>query len=209
MLVFVTGYSLAYNFLTLPFWYDLLSRSALFLTYLTFSWFLVNLITVLFSLFVVKGIKLIRTLLIVIFLFVSSVLFLSTPLVLAIGAVLAVLFYFLIHRIASLPTPGFVQLVDEHKTYPRLIQIHLFLSPKMTGEKIERTLNLIKEAIADIKGTGEERTAIFCGFAPSGLDILIKYYIVDHARLDQIKNDVNLTIVKKLNEAGIELGSIG
>ena len=208
MLVLVTGYAIGNAFLTLPgSWLEWFSGAAQYLTYLTFSWFLVNLLSVLLARLTVKGARFLRFVLIVVFVVLFSLLFLGNWPALVAGVILAVLFYILVYRISSLPSPGFVQLAGEHKAYPRLIQIHLYLGLKTTGDKIEQAISLIKDAVATVNGTGDEKSAIFSGFAPTGLDIMIKYYIVDLAQLDQVKNDVNLTIVKKLNAAGIELGA--
>ncbi|MEO0226084.1 MAG: hypothetical protein ABIL05_03930 [candidate division WOR-3 bacterium] len=210
MLILVTGYALAQTFLVLPIrLYEPFGQASQFLTYLTFSWFLINLLTVLISSLTPKGARFIHYLLIIIFLFLVSLIFINRWLVLLIGGILAVIFYLLVYKISSLPAPSFVQLADEKKVYPRLIQMHIYLNLKTTGEKIEQALGLIKEAIGEVSGTGEEKNVIFNGFASDGLDIMVKYYIVDIPHLDQIKNDVNLRIVKKLNEAGVQLGSIG
>lgn len=208
MLVMVTGYALGHTFLTLPgSWFAWFAGAATYLTYLTFSWFLVNLGAAAVGRWTIKGARIVRLGLIIVLVVLSSLLFLNNWPVLLVGGIIALIFLALIYQIISFPSPGFVQLASEHKAYPRLIQVHLYLSLKTPGAKIEQALGLIKEAVTECGGTGEEKSAIFNGFAPDGLDIWIKYYIVDLAHLDQTKNSVNLTIVKKLNEAGIELGT--
>ncbi len=210
MLILVTAYAIGSAFLTLPgAWLDSFSGAGQYLTYLTFSWFAVNLVAVLLARLTVKGARFLRLALFVVLIVLFSLLFLANWPALIAGVILAALFYILVYRISSLPSPGFVQLAGEHKPYPRLIQVHLYLGLKTTGDNIEQAIALIKEAITTVNGTGAEKSAIFSGFAPTGLDIMIKYYIVDLAHLDQVKNDVNLTIVKKLNAAGIELGAVG
>ncbi len=209
MLVFVTGYALAHPFITLPgLWSEAFGKAAQLLTLITLSWFLVNLITNIVARLNVALARFLRYLLTIILLSLSALLFIYHVPAIIVGGFFALIFYLLIQQISSLPPPGFARLDTEKKIYPRIIQSHLFLGTKTTGEKIEQALNLIKEAIGEVDGTGQDKSALFSGFAPSGLDILIKYYIIDYQRIDQIKNDVNLKIIKKLNEAGIELGTM-
>jgi len=72
------------------------------------------------------------------------------------------------------------------------------------AEKIDRAIELVKQAVQAEEGTGEKILTHFIGFADSALEIQVIYYIEDTDRILDAQHGVNRRIRESFEKAGIE-----
>lgn len=207
MFIFNVGYGIGYPFLSLPpAWKNALNHSVSIVLIINGMLLIFNVISLFY---VIKKLKfrIIRTVQIIYAVCCIGILFLLfyTNLgALIFSFALTVLFFFGSQRLLSIRKP---KIIEKPVIPKRLIITHIYPSITESHEKITEAIKLIKEAISEIPGTGDIAQVSASGFTPGAIDLLIKYYIIDSEKLEEIKSEVNLNIIKKLNEKNIKLAA--
>jgi hypothetical protein len=208
MFIAVTAYSIAYSFLKLPFLSSsMIERTPGILLFINGGWLLLSggkhsLIRI----FRVLNQKFLTVYMIGCVLATGAVialLYYQYYPALLLSAVVTVVFILLvieITRIAPEIRPG-----AEGATPRRLIMTHIYLATSETDEAVKRAVHAIKEAIESIDGTEKGPYASLAGFTHGAFDILVRYYVTVPEKVDQIKQEVNLSIIKKLRDINIKL----
>lgn len=111
-------------------------------------------------------------------------------------------------RMVTIPNSMFsgdaIENVDREPT--RKIVLNLGLTYDTTAEQIEQAMELLKEIGANHKDKIEENVLVsFNAFGDFSLGILFIYYIKKEADILNTQTAMNLDILKKFNEAGLEM----
>jgi hypothetical protein len=130
------------------------------------------------------------------------VLFYQSYAALITSALLSLLFALIIQKIVAMRKPKLVGKVVIPK---KMVISHIYISTGETHDKVSSAIDLIKQAMAEVPDIGKDPQASLSGFVPGAFDVLVKYFIEKPENFDAKKNDVNLNIVKKLNENGIKI----
>jgi len=203
------AYGIGYDYLSLPLSLEAsLKHSPAILLIINGLWLAINIIPELlmkiFKALTPVKIKLIKRGLILAGLILIIILFYAHYVAILASALLAVIFFLIAQKITLIPKPTFA----EKATIPkRLITTHLYISTKETHESVKQAIELIKSSICEIENTGENPRASLSGFTPGAFDILIQYYITAPEKIDEVKELVNLNIIKKLNEKNINFST--
>ncbi|MBN2620731.1 hypothetical protein JXB22_06520 [candidate division WOR-3 bacterium] len=206
--ILVTGYGCAYSFLHLPVLSpDALERAFGILLFINAGWVILNVGKgALIALFRVVSRNVMRIYTIACLIAASAViiaLYSQFYPALIVSAILAILFVLLVNnitRIAPEIRPG------QDETSPRrLIMTHIYIATSETDEAVKRALQAIREAIEATEGAEKCPYASLAGFTHGAFDILIRYYISIPERLDEVRQEVNLAIIRKLRDINIKM----
>jgi hypothetical protein len=209
ILIINAGYGFGYSYLELP----LSMRPALgnttnILWVINLGWLAFNsvhgIVVRLFKAVPVGTIRFINFFVICIWTILIFILFRGQYIALLIAIAWSVVFIFVIQKfIVTVHRPAITKKVVIPK---RLIMTHIYLASSETDEAVARALKFIKEAIQEVKGTEDNPRATLSGFTKGGFDILIKYFVIEPENMEQIKERVNLNIIK-LNQGNIKLST--
>jgi hypothetical protein len=133
------------------------------------------------------------------------VLFYQSYVALIASALLALLFVLIIQKVVAMRKP---KLVDKVVIPKKMVISHVYISTTETHDKVSGAIELIKQAMAEIPDIGKDPQATLSGFVPGAFDVMVKYFIERPDKFDAKKNDVNLNIIKKLNENGIKISML-
>ena len=178
--------------------------------FINIGWFLFKLIpTLLLKVFrALHGnvIKFTKILIVLLWAILLIVFYAPQYIALLVGAALALMFAFIADKLITMPKPRIIKPAVIPK---KIVITHIYISTKMTHEAVSQAIQLIKEAINEIEGTGEEPQVSLSAFKPGAFDIVVKYTVLKAEIVSTIKEKVNINIIKKLNENNIELsGSV-
>jgi MscS family membrane protein len=87
----------------------------------------------------------------------------------------------------------------------RKVVLNLGLTYDTSAEKMEQAMGFLREIAAANQGLEEKVVISFNAFGDSALNILFIYYIKKDADIMQTQTDINLAILRKLNEEGLEM----
>jgi hypothetical protein len=130
------------------------------------------------------------------------VVFYQTYAALITSALLSLLFVLIIQKIVAMRKPKLVGKVVIPK---KMVISHVYISTSETHDKVSGAIDLIKRAIGEIPDIGKDPQVSLSGFVPGAFDVMVKYFIEQPENFDGKKNDVNINIIKKLNENGIKI----
>jgi hypothetical protein len=130
------------------------------------------------------------------------VLFYQSYTALITSALLSLLFALIIQKIVAMRKP---KLVDKVVIPKKMVISHVYISTAETHDKVSSAIELIKQAMVEVPDIGKDPQAMLSGFVPGAFDVMVKYFIERPENFDAKKNDVNLNIIKKLNENGIKI----
>ena len=82
----------------------------------------------------------------------------------------------------------------------RKVTLNLGLTYDTPEDKIQLAIDILKDIIANTKGTEENVLVSFNSFGDFSLGILFIYYITKGADILQVQTDVNMQILKRFNE---------
>lgn len=206
MFILNAAYGIGYYYLTLPSTLkNLLEHSVNILLIINLGWLVINFIPTLLLKIVqalsFKMARIIRIFLTVFWVILIILLFYTQYIALIFGTIVATLFSLIVQKIISAPKPKLREKVVIPK---KLVMTHLYISTAETHQTVSEAVNLIKEAINEIDGTGDNPHASLSAFKPGAFDILIKYDIKNVEKIGEIKEKVNLNIIKKLNDRNIK-----
>lgn len=208
--IFNAAYGLGYFYLTIPEpAHQILEISVNILFVINLAWLFYRGVTIVFvrsfKAVVPQHLKILKIAITVASVVALVVLFRNHPVALLFSVVIALLFMFIIHRvILTVPAPPLTRKVAVTK---KLITTHLYIATSETDESVMRAIGLIREAISEAEGTGEDARASLSGFTTGAFDIVIRYYVTQPQEIDQIKERVNLNIIKKIRDSGIKLST--
>lgn len=118
------------------------------------------------------------------------------------SAGISLLFLLIIDRIVIMRKP---KVVEKPFIPKKMVVSHIFISGVETHDRIAGAIELIKAAIVEVPNTGKDPVVTLSGFVPGAFDLMIKYFIEKAERFDQVRNEVNLNIIRHLNERGIKI----
>jgi hypothetical protein len=130
------------------------------------------------------------------------VIFYQAYIALVTSALISLFLVLVIQKIVTLRKPKLVEKVVIPK---KMVISHVYISTSETHDKVSGAIALIRQAIAEIPDIGKDPQATLSGFVPGAFDVVVKYFIERPENFDGKKNDVNLNIIKKLNENGIKI----
>jgi len=109
-------------------------------------------------------------------------------------------------RIVTIPNHKFTDSVVENVTAEpaRKIRIDLGLTYDTTPERIEDAINMLREIVEKHNGTEDNTTIWFSGFGDFSLNVSVIYYVRKEADVSLTPGAVNLEILRRFNEAGLE-----
>jgi MscS family membrane protein len=109
-------------------------------------------------------------------------------------------------RIVTIPNHKFTDSVVENVTAEpaRKIRIDLGLTYDTTPERIEEAINMLREIVEKHNGTEDNTTIWFSGFGDFSLNVSVIYYVRKEADVSLTPGAVNLEILRRFNEAGLE-----
>jgi small-conductance mechanosensitive channel len=206
--ILATAYGCAYSFLRLPMLsLDALERTLGILLFIDAGWAILNVGKgTLIALFKVVSQSVMRIYTIVCLIVISAViiaLYYQFYSALILGAIIAILFVLLVNEITRIAPE--IRPRQEETLPRRLIMTHIYIATSETDEAVKRALQAIKEAIEATDGTEKSPYASLAGFTHGAFDILIRYYISVPEKLDEVKQEVNLAIIRKLRDINIKL----
>ena len=89
--------------------------------------------------------------------------------------------------------------------HTRKVVLNLGMTYDTTPEKMQRSMDIIKEIVVAHPGMDENDTSIgFNAFGDFALGILLVYRINKDADILQTQTDINLEILKRFNAEGLE-----
>ncbi len=203
------AYGIGYDYLSLPLSFEIyLRHSPSILLIINGLWLAYNIIPELlikiFKALTPAKVKFIKRGLVLASLILIIILFHAHYIAILASVFVAIIFFFIAQKIAVIPKPSFAEKVVVPK---RLITMHLYISTKETHDSVKQAIDLVKNSISEIQNTGENPRVSLSGFTPGAFDILIQYYIMDPERIDEIKEQVNLNIIKKLKEEKVQFSA--
>lgn len=119
------------------------------------------------------------------------------------SAIVAIVFIVLVNEITRIAPE--IRLGQEETSPRRLIMTHIYIATSETDEAVKRALQAIKQAIETVDGTEKGPYASLAGFTRGAFDILVRYYISVPEKLDEIKQEVNLAIIRTLKDINVKL----
>ena len=109
-------------------------------------------------------------------------------------------------RIVTIPNHKFTDSVVENVTAEpaRKIRVDLGLTYDTPPERIEEAINLLREIVEKHNGTEDNTTIWFSGFGDFSLNVSAIYYVLKEADVSLTPGAINLEILRRFNEAGLE-----
>lgn len=109
-------------------------------------------------------------------------------------------------RIVTIPNAHFSESAVENVTKEptRKIVLNLGLTYDTPPEGMQKAMNFLKEIVLDHPGVEDECLVSFNTWGDSSMGILFIYYIHDMDNLLQVQTDINMSILTRFNEAGLE-----
>lgn len=207
MFILNISYGIAYSFLALPpGWKYAIENSPAIVLFINLMWLIHNVFQSLIFNWASRLPHRIKRLLQFFIVFVLAaflvIIFYQTFTAVMISAGISLLFYLIIDRIAAMQKPKVV----EQPFIPRKMVIsHIFISGVETHDRISDAIELIKAAIIEVPDTGKDPQVMLSGFVPGAFDLMIKYFIDKADNFDSVRNEVNLNIIRHLNNYGIKI----
>lgn len=118
------------------------------------------------------------------------------------SAGISLLFLLIIDRIVIMRKP---KVVEKPFIPKKMVVSHIFISGVETHDRIAGAIELIKAAIIEVPNTGKDPVVTLSGFVPGAFDLTIKYFIDKIDQFDAVRNEVNLNIIRHLNNHGIKI----
>ena len=87
----------------------------------------------------------------------------------------------------------------------RKVVMTLGLTYDMTAEQMEQAMEILRSIVADTKGLEDNVLVAFTGFGDFSMNILFIYYITKGADILEAQTDVNLAILRRFGENGLEM----
>lgn len=87
----------------------------------------------------------------------------------------------------------------------RKVSMTLGLTYDMTAEQMEQAMEILRSIAADAEGLEEKVLVAFNGFGDFSMNILFIYYITKGADILEVQTEVNLAILRRFGEAGLEM----
>jgi small-conductance mechanosensitive channel len=208
LFIVITAYSIAYSFLKLPFISpDMIERTPGILLLVNAGWVFVrggkHMLMRIFKVLNQKVLRYYMAGCVVITGVVIALMHYRHYPALVASAIMAVIFILLVIEVTRIAPE--IRSGAEDAAPRRLIMTHIYLATSETDEAVKRAIQAIKEAIEATDGTEKGPYASLAGFTHGAFDILIRYYISMPDKLDQVKQEVNLNIIKKLRDINIKL----
>jgi|GEM_PF-2715394 len=210
MFVVITAYSCAYTFLRLPFVSaDMLGRTPGILLLINAGWLLMSggekaFITIL-KVINQKILTIYSIICIVATAMIIVILYYEVYPALILSLILAAIFIMLVNEITRIAPE--LHTGSEQLSSRRLIITHIYIATSETDEAVKRAIQAIKQAIEATEGTEKQPYASLTGFTHGAFDILVRYFITTPEELDQIKQQVNLAIIRKLGDINVKLSA--
>lgn len=109
-------------------------------------------------------------------------------------------------RIVTIPNHKFTDSVVENVTAEpaRKIRVDLGLTYDTPPERIEEAIALLREIVEKHNGTEDNTTIWFSGFGDFSLNVSAIYYVLKEADVSLTPGAINLEILRRFNEAGLE-----
>ncbi len=84
--------------------------------------------------------------------------------------------------------------------------ITLSLTYDTEPEKMKEAIAIVKDVLAKTEGISEKYAAsvVFNSFAPSSLDILVKFWVKNYLNMYDVRDAVNQKILERYNKAGLQ-----
>lgn len=206
--VMITAYSCAYTFLRVPFLSPhMLERTPGILLLVNAGWLLLSVgKKLLITIFKVLNQRLLAVYTVACLVVVGAIILLIYhqyyP-AMILSAILTVLFILLVNEITQIAPE--LQTHQDQLSSRRLIISHIYIATSETDDAVKRAIHAIKEAIDATEGTEKGSYAALTGFTHGAFDLLVRYYIESPENLDQIKQEVNLAIIRKLRDIDVKL----
>ena len=87
----------------------------------------------------------------------------------------------------------------------RKVSMTLGLTYDMTAEQMEQAMEILRSIVADTKGLEDNVLVAFNGFGDFSMNILFIYYITKGTDILEAQTDVNLAILRRFGESGLEM----
>jgi hypothetical protein len=209
MFILSVSYGIGFTFLVLPgTWKMSIDASPTIILLINFFWLAFNFLQILITSVARRwSDKLKRAILaviVVIFAIITIVLFYQSYVAILVSALFALFFVFIIEKIISSRKPKIVEKVVIPK---KMVISHIYLSTSEPHDRVSGAIDLIKEAIVEIPGADKDPQVTLSSFLPNAFDLMVKYFILKPEKFEELKNTVNLNIIKKLNEKGIKIST--
>lgn len=109
-------------------------------------------------------------------------------------------------RLVTIPNAHFSENAVENVTKEptRKVVLNLGLTYDTTPEGMQQAMDILKQIVLDHQGIEDECLISFNTWGDSSMGILFIYYIHDMDNLFQVQTDINMSILTKFNEAGLE-----
>ena len=110
------------------------------------------------------------------------------------------------NRLVTIPNHQFTDQVVENVTAEpsRKMKVVLGLTYDTTPDQIEEALRILTEIVSDAGRTEDEYTVWFSGFGDFSLNVSAIYFIRKGEHWAHVPNEINLQILRRFNEAGLE-----
>ena len=110
------------------------------------------------------------------------------------------------NRVVTIPNHQFTDQVVENVTAEpsRKMKVVLGLTYDTSPDKIEEALRILTEIVSSAGRTEDEFTVWFSGFGDFSLNVSAIYFIRKGEHWAHVPNEINLAILKRFNEAGLE-----
>ncbi len=109
-------------------------------------------------------------------------------------------------RMVTIPNSKFASSAVENvsREPSRKIIVNLGLIYDTTPEQMEQAITLLKEIVDQNENTEEKRVVTFNIFGDFAMNIKLTYYIIKGKDIGETETQVNLEILRKFNEHGLE-----
>jgi MscS family membrane protein len=109
-------------------------------------------------------------------------------------------------RIVTIPNATFSDAPVENVTWEpsRKVVVDLGLTYDTTPEQMEQAMSILHEINAEHQGTEENATVFFSAFGDFAMNIKFIYYIAKDSGIADTQSQVNLKILQRFNDAGLE-----
>ncbi len=207
MFILNLSYGIAFTFLALPLaWKNAIDNSPAIVLFINLMWLIYNVFQSLIFNWAARLPNRIKRLLqffiVLILASVLVILFYQSITAVMTSAGITLLFVLIIDRIVIMRKP---KVVEKPFIPKKMVISHIFISGIETHDRIAGAIELIKAAIIEVPNTGKDPAVTLSGFVPGAFDLMIKYFIDKADMYDQVRNEVNLNIIRHLNERGIKI----
>ncbi len=207
MFILNISYGIAFTFLALPpAWKNAIDNSPAIVLFINLMWLIYNVFQSLIFNWAARLPNRIKRLLqffiVLILASVLVILFYQSITAVMTSAGITLLFVLIIDRIVIMRKP---KVVEKPFIPKKMVISHIFISGVETHDRIAGAIELIKAAIVEVPNTGKDPAVTLSGFVPGAFDLMIKYFIDKADMYDQVRNEVNLNIIRHLNERGIKI----